>query len=748
MAMPQDHDNTLQLRATLDDTPNVAVQWFDGDGRVRYWNQASSRLFGWSAGEAMGRTLDEIGLCTPLQAGEFTAALEQISGLGHALEPAERTFVRKDGSHGIISFTLFPIPSLSGEPCFACTVIDVTAHREAENRIRRLNRVYAVLSNINAVLVRIKDRQTLIEEACRIAVEHGGFGVVWIGQVNHAAGRVDSVAWAGVDGWEFHAIEAASRGTLQGGSGLLARCIREQQPAVESDMSAQQWPMGARRRRAVELGYRSVIILPLIVNAEVVGLCGMMAKETDFFSDDEVRLLMDLAGDVAFALEVIEKENRINYLAYYDSLTGLPNRTLLMDRLGQLAHAAGQRDSKLALIVVDIRRFRFVNESAGRQAGDTLLRELAQRLRLSWREPDNVGRVAGDCFALALGDYANEAELMHAIEQSIMEVLRAPFLVGGREVTVSMSAGVAVFPEDGADADTLFKNAEAALKQAKALAEPYLFYQPQMNARMAETLLIENHMRRALDREQFVLHYQPKVETLGARVTGFEALIRWNDPDSGLVAPAAFISIIEETGMIVEAGHWAMCRVLQDQALWRQQGLTPPRVAVNVSAVQLRHKDFTDQVRALVNAGAAGASALDLEITESLLMHDMEGCIRKLKAIRDLGVNIAIDDFGTGYSSLAYLSKLPVNALKIDRSFIEGLPGDGDNLSIVASIISLAHALKIKVIAEGVETVEQLQVLQSLECDEIQGFLISLPVTAECVAAMLSPFDSGVEGKP
>ena len=748
MAMPQDHDNTQQLRATLDDTPNVAVQWFNREGRVRYWNQASSRLFGWSAGEAMGRTLDEIGLCTPLQAGEFTAALEQIARQGHALDPAERTFVRKDGSHGIISFTLFPIPSLSGDPCFACTVIDVTAHREAENRIRRLNRVYAVLSNINAVLVRIKDRQTLIDEACRIAVEHGGFGVVWIGQVNHAAGRVDSVAWAGIDGWEFHAIEAASHGTLQGGSGLLARCIRDRLPAVESDMSAQQWPMGARRRRAVELGYRSVIILPLIVNAEVVGLCGMMAKETDFFSDDEVRLLMDLAGDIAFALEVIEKENRINYLAYYDSLTGLPNRTLLMDRLGQLVHAAEQRDSKLALIVVDIRRFRFVNESAGRQAGDTLLRELAQRLRLSWREPDNVGRVAGDCFALALGDYANEAELMHAIEQSIMGALRAPFLVGGREVTVSMSAGVAVFPEDCADADTLFKNAEAALKQAKALAEPYLFYQPQMNARMAETLLIENHMRRALDREQFVLHYQPKVETVGARVTGFEALIRWNDPDSGLVAPAAFISIIEETGMIVEAGHWAMCRVAQDQALWRQQGLMPPQVAVNVSAVQLRRKDFTDQVRALVINSAAGAPALDLEITESLLMQDMEGGIRKLKAIRDLGVNIAIDDFGTGYSSLAYLSKLPVNALKIDRSFIDGLPGDSDNLSIVASIISPAHALKIKVIAEGVETVEQLQVLQSLECDEIQGFLISPPVPAECVAEMLSPFDSGAGGKP
>ena len=725
------------LRATLDYTPHVAVQWFDREGRVRYWNNASTSVFGWSAGEAMGRTLDEIGLCTPAQARDFTGVLEKIDRKGHARDPTEITFFRKDRSSGIINFTLFPIPAPSGEQYFACMVVDVTAHREAENRIRRLNRVYAVLSNINAVLVRIKSRQELIDEACRIAVEHGGFGVVWIGQVDQAAGRVDSVAWAGADGWEFRAIEAASRGNLQGGSGLLARCIRDKRAAVENDMSAQQWPMGARRRRAVELGYRSVIILPLMVNSEIVGLCGMMAKETDFFTEDEVRLLTDLAGDVAFALEVIEKENRINYLAYYDSLTALPNRTLLTDRLGQLLHAAGQHDTKLALIVVDIRRFRFVNESLGRQSGDQLLRELAQRLRQSWREPDHVGRILGDRFALALSGYGNEAELVHAIEQSILGALKAPFMMGDRDLTVSVCAGVAVYPEDGADADTLFKNAEAALKQAKAAGETYLFYQPRMNARMAETLLLENHMWRALDKEQFVLHYQPKVEIAGERLAGFEALIRWNDPESGLVAPGGFIPIIEETGMIVEAGLWAMRRVLRDQATWRQQGLQPPRVAVNVSAIQLRRKDFTGQVRALLAEAGSGEHGLDLEITESLLMDDMEGCIAKLKALRDLGVNIAIDDFGTGYSSLAYLSRLPVNALKIDRSFIEGMLRNSENMSIVASIISLAHALKIKVIAEGVETQQQLDVLRSLECDEIQGFLISVPVAAESVADML-----------
>jgi diguanylate cyclase (GGDEF)-like protein/PAS domain S-box-containing protein len=725
------------LRATLDYTPHVAIQWFDRAGRVRYWNKASTNIFGWNAEEAIGRTLDEIGLCTPAQARNFTEVLGKIEAKGHPRDPSEVTFFRKDRTSGIINFTLFPIPAPSGEQYFACMVVDVTAHREAEKRIGRLNRVYAVLSNINAVLVRIKNRQELIDEACRIAVEHGGFGVVWIGLIDHAAGRVNSVAWAGADAWEFREIEAASDGTLQGGSGLLARCIRDKRPALERDMSAQHYVVGSRRRRAVELGYRSVIILPLMVNGEVVGLYGMMAKETDFFTEEEVRLLSDLAGDVGFAFEIIEKENRINYLAYYDSLTGLPNRMLLIDRLGQLVHTAAQRETKLALIVVDVRRFRFVNESAGRQSGDNLLRELGQRLQRSWRDPDDVGRIAGDRFALVLGDFGSEAELVHAIEQSIIGALRAPFMMEGREVTVSVSAGVAVYPEDGAAVDALFKNAEAALKQAKAMAEPYLFYQPQMNARMAETLLLENHMRRALDKEQFVLHYQPKVEAIGSRVAGFEALIRWNDPASGLVAPGTFIPIIEETGMIVEAGHWALCRVLHDQASWRQQGLTPPRVAVNVSAVQLRRKDFTDQVRELLNASAVGSDALDLEITESLLMNDMEGCIRKLSAIRDLGVNIAIDDFGTGYSSLAYLSRLPVNALKIDRSFITGMLRNSENQTIVSSIISLAHALNMKVIAEGVETQQQLRMLQALECDEIQGYLISPPVAANCVADML-----------
>jgi diguanylate cyclase (GGDEF)-like protein len=513
--------------------------------------------------------------------------------------------------------------------------------------------------------------------------------------------------------------------------------VRLKKPLLENDIAAYEQPADVLQRRSVELGYRSVVFLPLLVNGEVTGLFGMMSKEPNFFTEDEVRLLTDLSGDVAFALEVIGKETQINYLAYYDSLTGLPNRTLFHERVGQLMHAARQRDAKIALLMVDIRRFRFVNESLGRKAGDDLLRELADRFLQSWAEPDNVGRITGDRFALVLGVYDNEALLVHAVEQSIIESLKVPFMVDGREFTLSTSAGIAVFPDDGADVDTLFKNAEAALGQAKLGAEPYLFYQPKMNARMAGTLLIENKMRRALDREQFEIYYQPKVETRGARLAGFEALLRWNDPDSGLVAAGEFIPVLEETGMIVEAGQWAMRRVLRDYAVWRKQGLDAHRIAVNVSAIQLRRKDFADQVRALVIESGFSEHGLDLEITESLLMDDIEGSIEKLKIIRDLGVNIAIDDFGTGYSSLAYLSRLPVNALKIDRSFIDGMLRSSENMSIVSSIISLAHALKLKVIAEGVETQAQLDVLKSLDCDEIQGYLINQPLSAALAECLL-----------
>ena len=469
----------------------------------------------------------------------------------------------------------------------------------------------------------------------------------------------------------------------------------------------------------------------------MTGILSLYTREPDFFNEEEVKLLTELAGDISFALEVIGKEEKLNYLAYYDGLTGLPNRTLFHERLNQQLRVAEQQRTKVALLLADVKRFRLINESLGRHAGDALLREIAARARRLCPHPEHLAHITADCFAGVLTDLKDEAQAVHALETIVTAALGSPFEIDARELAISMTAGIAVYPADGRNADTLIANAEAALKQAKASGERYLFYQPQMNATVSETLVLENKLRRALEKDQFVLHYQPKIDLASGSVSGLEGLIRWNDPESGLVAPAKFIPLLEETGMILDVGKWVIRRALADHREWCERGLRPPRIAVNVSPIQLKRKEFVDVVRSAIGEFTADSHGLDLEITESLVMEDIAGNIEKLRALREMDVNIAIDDFGTGYSSLGYLAKLPANALKIDRSFIVTMAENPDSMSIVSTIIALAHSLNLKVIAEGVESEEQQKFLRLLKCDEIQGYLVSKPLPAEDIAVML-----------
>jgi EAL domain-containing protein (putative c-di-GMP-specific phosphodiesterase class I) len=315
-------------------------------------------------------------------------------------------------------------------------------------------------------------------------------------------------------------------------------------------------------------------------------------------------------------------------------------------------------------------------------------------------------------------------------------VFGPPYRVAGQEITIAARVGISMFPGDGADADTLFRNAEAALKKAKATGERYLFYAQQMTERVAEKLTLESKLRRALEKEEFVLHYQPKVDLETRSIVGVEALIRWQSPDLGLVAPFKFIPLLEETGLILQVGAWALTRAALDHRSWVEQKLKAPRVAVNVSQIQLRQRDFVAVVEQAIMDGIA-PTGIDLEITESLVMEDVQTNIDKLKAVRGLGVKIAIDDFGTGYSSLGYLAKLPVQSLKIDRSFIITMENDPNAMTLVSTIISLAHSLRLKVIAEGVETEGQAKFLRLLRCDEMQGYLFSKPLPLEQVTALL-----------
>ena len=442
-------------------------------------------------------------------------------------------------------------------------------------------------------------------------------------------------------------------------------------------------------------------------------------------------------------------EEQIRQLVLYDSLTGLPNRNLFKEQLSHALTRAGRSGEVLAVLSLDLNRFKRVNETLGYKLGDAMLRETASRLTKTLRQADYVARhdpnetnvliahQGADEFSVLLAGMDEVQGVIKAVRR-ILEAVSRPFDLGGNEVVVGANIGIALHPLDGEDAESLQNNARTAMYYANQQGgDNYQYYNKQMNAKALDNLVLEASLRKALERHEFVLHYQPKSNLADGSISGLEAVIRWNDPETGIVPPMRFIPLLEETGLILDVGRWAIHKALEHHRGWLEQGLRPPRIAVNVSSIQLRQKDFVDVVRNALNGSHAAAHGLDLEITESLLMEDIEGNIGKLRAIRDMGVNIAIDDFGTGYSSLGYVARLPVQCLKIDRSFIVTMLNDADTMSLVRMIISLAQSLRLKVVAEGVETEEQANVLRLLSCDQAQGYLYSKPLSFDEMTALL-----------
>jgi diguanylate cyclase (GGDEF)-like protein len=431
------------------------------------------------------------------------------------------------------------------------------------------------------------------------------------------------------------------------------------------------------------------------------------------------------------ALQRIDSEARLAYLAQFDPLTGLPNRTLLADRFSQMIVQAQRRDSPLAVLFIDLDEFKMVNDTLGHAGGDALLKEVAVRLQSSVRPGDTVARISGDEFAIVLADMAqlDDAAL---VAQKLIDRLAEAVEVHGKEVFVTASVGIAAFPSDGTDAETLIGAADAAMYRAKQSGRnAYQFYTAEINQRSRARAQLGSELRRALERGEFALVYQPKYQLTDRRPSGAEALLRWKHPERGTVSPAEFIPVLEETGLIVPVGEWVIARACEDLKAWQVAGLRIGPVSVNLSARQFRLPDLDTRVRALVAAAGVDPGLIELEITESQLMQDPDQAIRVMRALRDAGMRIAIDDFGTGYSSLAYLTRFPVGSLKIDRSFVKDMANSKDAATIVRTIIEMAHSLGYTVVAEGVETEEQANFLRLLRCEQAQGFLFARPMPAQ-----------------
>src|ERR1017187_6281741 len=415
-------------------------------------------------------------------------------------------------------------------------------------------------------------------------------------------------------------------------------------------------------------------------------------------------------------------EERVQYLAYYDALTGLANRTLLQDRLSKALAGARRQKDKVALLFLDLDRFKNINDSLGHSVGDLLLKDVAERLKKTARDQDTVARLAGDEFLIVLTDVKNIPDAAVAAER-FMNAMTAEFVVQGHPLSIRCSLGISIFPEHGADGETLIKNADEAMYCAKDYGrDNFRFFTEDMNAQAVERLTLESSLRLALDRQELFLVYQPQMDIGTGRITGMEALLRWQHPELGLVPPDKFIRIAENSGLIMPIGEWVLRTACSQARKWQDEGLPAVPVAVNVSAVQFRQEDFCEVIRRVLHETGLAPQYLELELTESLLLSNADVTLSVLQELNAMGLTLAIDDFGTGYSSLSYLKQFPVSKLKIDRSFVRDIAVNPDDAAITNAIISMAKSLHLKVIAEGVEDEAQMSFLRAHQCDEIQGY--------------------------
>jgi len=616
--------------------------------------------------------------------------------------------------------------------------------RQTQNdRIARLNRIYQVLSAINGAIIRIRDRDQLLQEACRIAVELGHFRFAWVGLIEPGNSSLRAAAHAG-DAREFiQGIRVTLNPEEPEGRGLMGAAIRSGAHTV-SNATQDDPRLLAWRQDFVRLGIQSAAAFPLCNQRRGVGALALYTDEPDFFDEREIALLDELAADTSLGLEHIEKDRQLNYLAYWDPLTNLPNRSLFEDRLGQSLRRAERAGTQVVVLIVDIAHFSRINDTKGRVAGDRVLQAVAGRLGTVVRDSDSLGdlgsqaaRLGSHEFGLVL-DQISDPVIAKTVAERVDARLIEPITLDDDEIPVTALMGAAVYPDDGTQPEELVHKAQFAVHSRREEQDGrFAFYSPAKDTAAKARYALENDLRRAVDNDGFYLEYQPRVDARTGYLAGAEALLRWHRPGHGRVPPDQFVPVLEETGLIDQVGEWVARTAFAQRLAWSSVVSDSFVMSVNASSHELRTPDYVSRIRRLVQTMGVRPGWLEIEITETGLVETGNTTLEMLTALKELGLRLSVDDFGTGYSSLSYLRQFPVDTLKIDQSFVRDIIRHDEAMSIVRSIIALARGLKLAVVAEGVETGEQLQLLVAEGCHEMQGYLFSRPISADELEALV-----------
>jgi diguanylate cyclase (GGDEF)-like protein/PAS domain S-box-containing protein len=724
------------------------VVYQSAEGKITAINPAAARILGRTAEELLGLastsptwvTIHEDG--SPFLKEDYPSLIAMRTG--KPVHDVVMGVQRPDGELAWISINSQPVLEAESTDSFAVvsTIHDITQQRAAEQAQQRLNRALRLLSQCNQILIHATEEKQLLDDICRMIVDVGSYRMAWVGYAEHdAALTVRPMAEHGY-GQDYLQNIRISWGDNETGQGPTGVSIRTGQTAVNQDYltnpKMQPW-----RELAVSQGYQSSISLPLRQDGRVFGALAIYSPEPHSFAAEEVCLLEELAEDLAFGISTLRAharreiaEAQLAFLARHDPLTRLPNRRLLRERFESVLEQNGERP--LALLFLDLDSFKEINDSLGHAIGDELLVAVVERLQPCLGAEHTLSREGGDEFMVLLPGMGEMKEIAH-IAQDMLAAAQDSFHVGSNTLHTTFSIGISLYPHDGTDFDTLRKNADIALYRAKEGGRNnYRFFTEQMNIDARRRMQIQTDLHHAVRQGEFLLHFQPQVDIADGRIIGTEALLRWRHGNDEWIPPNHFIPVAEQCGLIIPIGEWVLEQACRQARAWQRSGLPPLVMAVNLSAAQFRHGNIIETVSRVLDASGLAPHLLELELTESILLQDTETAIKTLHTLKEIGVQLSIDDFGTGYSSLSYLKRLSLDKLKIDQSFVRDLGEDQDNQEIVRAIVQLGHILKMGIIAEGVETREQLERLRAFGCDQVQGYLISKPLPPDQIPALFA----------